>query len=288
MRRVIPHPGGLIRARRRTPHLGPTPGPGRCHPPETFLEASPGHHPRQAGMDRLSRRPEPGVFAPRRQELGRPVQPRRHRSPPRATQARPATLPAPEHYPRLKQRLDAPPRPENGVGSLRAADVRRILEREFGVLMGRQAVYDLLHRLGSSDLMTRPHHENANPEVQEFFKEIVVEPIEAIAADHPGEQVRVYFQDEARFGTQGTITRVWAHKGSRPLIRGNPTARGWARLQSASFLCAGRPRPALQETQRLRDALPCRRMRPEGRLIGRPPGLPGLRGRRGRRRSGRG
>jgi transposase len=122
----------------------------------------------------------------------------------------------PEHYSRLKQRLDAPPRPEDGVCTLRAADIRRILEREFGVLMGRQAVYDLLHRLGYSDLMPRPHHEDANPEVQEFFKEIVVEQIDAIAADHPGQEVRVYFQDEARFGTQGTITRVWARKGSRP------------------------------------------------------------------------
>jgi len=60
---------------------------------------------------------------------------------------RPRSL-APEHDPRLKQRLDAPPGPEDGVCALRAADVRRILEGEFGVLMGRQAVYDLLHRLG--------------------------------------------------------------------------------------------------------------------------------------------
>jgi transposase len=28
--------------------------------------------------------------------------------------------------------------------------------------------------------------------------------------------VRVYFQDEARFGQQGTLTRVWARTGSRP------------------------------------------------------------------------
>jgi transposase len=128
---------------------------------------------------------------------------------------RPRSL-APEHYPRLRQRLDAPPTPEDGVCALRGVDIRRILGREFGVLMGRQAVYDLLHRLDYSDLMPRPHHEDANPEVQEFFKEIVVEQIAAIAADHPGREVRVYFQDEARFGTQGTITRVWARKGSRP------------------------------------------------------------------------
>ncbi len=122
----------------------------------------------------------------------------------------------PEHYPGLKERIEAPPRPEDGVCTLRAADVRRIIEQEFGVRMGRQAVYDLLHRLGLSDLMPRPQHEDSDPEVQEFFKEIVVEQIDAIAATHPVQEVRVYFQDEARFGTQGTITRVWARKGSRP------------------------------------------------------------------------
>jgi len=29
-------------------------------------------------------------------------------------------------------------------------------------------------------------------------------------------RVRVYFMDEARFGQQGTTTRLWARKGSRP------------------------------------------------------------------------
>jgi transposase len=150
---------------------------------------------------------------------------------------RPRSL-APQHYPRLVQRLDAPPTPEDGVCALRAADVRRILEREFGVTMGRQAVYDLLHRLGYSDLMPRPHHEDANPEVQEFFKEIVVEQIDAIADDHPDQEVRVYFQDEARFGTQGTITRVWARRGSRPR-RVRQNGREWLYVLMAVCAATG-------------------------------------------------
>ena len=51
--------------------------------------------------------------------------------------------------------------------------------------MRRQAIYDLLHRLDYSSLMPRPQHEQANPEVQEFFKDIVVEQIDAIAAANP-------------------------------------------------------------------------------------------------------
>ncbi len=142
----------------------------------------------------------------------------------------------PVHYPRLKQRLDAPPRPEDGVCTLRGHDIRQLLEREFGVLMSLQTVYDLLKRLGYSDLMPRPQHEDANPEVQEFFKEIVVEQIDAIAAQHPDQEVRVYFEDEARFGTQGTVTRVWARKGSRPrAVRQN--GREWLYVLMA--VCAG-------------------------------------------------
>ncbi len=38
----------------------------------------------------------------------------------------------------------------------------------------------------------------------------------AIATQQPDKQLRVYFQDESRFGQQGTTTNVWAKRGSRP------------------------------------------------------------------------
>ena len=40
--------------------------------------------------------------------------------------------------------------------------------------------------------------------------------IERIRREHPHKRVQVWFQDEARFGQQGTLTRKWARKGSRP------------------------------------------------------------------------
>jgi transposase len=33
---------------------------------------------------------------------------------------------------------------------------------------------------------------------------------------NPGKRVEVWFEDEARIGQQGTLTTVWAEKGSRP------------------------------------------------------------------------
>lgn len=38
----------------------------------------------------------------------------------------------------------------------------------------------------------------------------------AIAQAHPGQRLELWFHDEARFGQQGTLTRVWSRRGSRP------------------------------------------------------------------------
>jgi DDE superfamily endonuclease len=38
----------------------------------------------------------------------------------------------------------------------------------------------------------------------------------ALPASAAGKQIEVWFQDEARVGQQGTLTRIWARRGSRP------------------------------------------------------------------------
>ncbi len=64
--------------------------------------------------------------------------------------------------------------------------------------------------------MPRPQHKDADEEVQAIFKEVIADQIQAITEAHPHEEVQVWFEDEARFGQQGTLARVWARKGSRP------------------------------------------------------------------------
>jgi transposase len=128
---------------------------------------------------------------------------------------RPPRLPA-EQVERLKRRLDEPPRPEDGVCALRGADIRRILEQEFGVALSLRGVYLLLDRVGYSSLVPRPQHKDSDEEVQALFKEVVLDQLQAIAEAHADQRVEVFFEDEARFGQQGTITRVWAPRGSRP------------------------------------------------------------------------
>lgn len=70
----------------------------------------------------------------------------------------------------LRARLDAGPRPEDGVCTLRGKDVVRILEREFLVKYTLAGAYELLERLGYSCLAPRPRHEKGDPAAQERFR----------------------------------------------------------------------------------------------------------------------
>src|SRR3954447_2793373 len=135
--------------------------------------------------------------------------------PDRPHPGRAPTLPRAEED-RFLERIDAPTRPEDGVCALRGVDIRRILEQEFGARYSLDGVYELLDRLDYSSLMPRPQHEDADPELQAIFKEVVVDQIQAIVEAHPDEEVQVWHEDEARFGQQGTLSRVWARTGSRP------------------------------------------------------------------------
>jgi transposase len=70
----------------------------------------------------------------------------------------------------LRLRLDAGALPADGVCTLRASDVKRILEAEFGVLYTLKGVYKLLHRLNYSSLVPRPRHKLADAQAQDAFK----------------------------------------------------------------------------------------------------------------------
>lgn len=71
---------------------------------------------------------------------------------------------------RFCKRIEAGPTEKDGVSVLNGPALRRILEREFGVLYSAQGLYDLLHRLGYSRLCPRPQHEKADPQLQKQFK----------------------------------------------------------------------------------------------------------------------
>lgn len=121
-----------------------------------------------------------------------------------------------EQVPQLRERLAAGPLPEDQVATLRGKDLQRILAVEFGVTRSLASVYHLLHKLGYSYLKPRPRHRKSDAAKQAEFIEQLPQQLATIAAAHPSKRLRVYFEDEARFGQQGTLTNVWALRGSRP------------------------------------------------------------------------
>lgn len=82
---------------------------------------------------------------------------------------RPCPLSA-EQQVKFKARLEAGPRAEDQVCTLRGEDIRLILQQEFGVLRKLSSVYYLLHSLGYSSLAPRPRHVQADAARQELFK----------------------------------------------------------------------------------------------------------------------
>jgi transposase len=78
-----------------------------------------------------------------------------------------------DRHEQLRTRLDAGALPTDGVCTLRAADVKQILEKEFNVVYSLKGVYKLLHRLGYSCLAPRPRHKRADPVAQEAFKKVL-------------------------------------------------------------------------------------------------------------------
>jgi transposase len=89
---------------------------------------------------------------------------------PRPRPGRPTKLPR-DREAELRARLDAGPRLNDGVCTLRGKDVVRILEQEFGVSYSLDGAYDLLERLGYSCLTPRPQHEKSDPAAIEHFRQ---------------------------------------------------------------------------------------------------------------------
>ncbi|MFQ5567318.1 MAG: IS630 family transposase [Paracoccaceae bacterium] len=139
----------------------------------------------------------------------------------------------------LAAQVEKGPDPEaDGVVRWRCADLKRWIETEFGVELHERTVGKHLTALGLRRLSVRPQHPKADPEAQAAFKKNSATPVATAlpeaARDKP---LEIWFQDEARVGQQGTLTRVWARRGTRPRALRDTRYR-WAYIFGA--VCPGR------------------------------------------------
>ena len=78
--------------------------------------------------------------------------------------------------------------------------------------------------------------------------------IDAVARDHPGERVELWFMDEARVGQKGGLTHVWYQKGARP--RG-VRQQGFASTYLFGAVCPERGEGVAGLRDRPRPGRPC-------------------------------
>jgi len=118
----------------------------------------------------------------------------------------------------LKKDIEALQEKRNG-GRIRCQDIVGMVAQKYGVHYSRSGMYHVLNRLNFSWITARSKHPKQDPEAQEVFKKNFLEYVQNCHPKGvPLEQVDIWFQDEARVGQQGTQTRIWARKGTRPRV----------------------------------------------------------------------
>jgi hypothetical protein len=113
-----------------------------------------------------------------------------------------------------------------------------MLLEEFGVSYKLTGVYKLLHRLGFSSLMPRAKHPGSSDEEQDDFLKKTLPQAYSAVCEKVQKSVELWLQDEARFGQQGTLTRVWAERGTRPRAY-RQTKYEWAYLFDSACPATG-------------------------------------------------
>jgi transposase len=112
---------------------------------------------------------------------------------------------------------DGPDLAADGAVRWRCADLRERVAARFEVTLHECRIGKLLHKLNFSRISVRPPHPKTDLAAQQTFKKNFADmATAAIPPERAGGPIEVWFQDEARVGQQGTVSRIWAKRGSRP------------------------------------------------------------------------
>lgn len=134
----------------------------------------------------------------------------------------------------LKAIILAGPDPKRDqVRRWRMVDLIGLVEAKWGVRYSETGMLRLVWSLDLSHQQPRPEHPKADRRAQERFKNGgLAAELAAVAARHPGIDLELWFQDEARVGQKGRLGYVWWQRGERP------TAPRDHRFQSAWIIGA--------------------------------------------------
>ena len=107
--------------------------------------------------------------------------------------------------------------PETGEAfRWRLSDLVATIRRRFGVEPSPASAHRLLKERSLSHISTRALHPKADPAAQQAFRETFAAQAREAAPDDA--EIEVWFQDEARAGQKGMMSRIRARTGTRPRI----------------------------------------------------------------------
>ncbi|MBM2820218.1 MAG: hypothetical protein HW410_1901 [Nitrosarchaeum sp.] len=117
----------------------------------------------------------------------------------------------------FKKAIDDLHESRNG-GRIIAVDIQKLLLDEFDCNYSLSGVYTLLDRINIVWISGRSKHPKHSQDAIDAFKETFPEEVEKIKDKIDSIKIEVWWQDESRIGQQGSLSRVWAQKGTRPRV----------------------------------------------------------------------
>lgn len=117
----------------------------------------------------------------------------------------------------FKDALDELHESKNG-GRVTVSDIQELLADDFDCNYTRSGVYTLLDRINIVWISGRSKHPRHSQEVIDNFKETFPEEVSKIKEELSHNKIEIWWQDESRVGQQGSLSRVWASKGTRPRV----------------------------------------------------------------------
>ena len=106
---------------------------------------------------------------------------------------------------------------KDGVVRWRCVDLQARVKEDLGVTLHERTIGKYLAKHGFRRLSVRPEHPKTDRTTQEAFKKNFATLIaDTLPEKAKGKPLEIWFQDEARVGQQGTLTRKWARRGTRP------------------------------------------------------------------------
>jgi len=103
-------------------------------------------------------------------------------------------------------------------GRVLAEDIKDLLTEKFDCRYALSGVYALLDRLNLVWVSGRSKHPKNSEEAIDLFKEVFPAEVENVKSYLDTDNIEVWWQDESRIGQQGSLSRVWATKGTRPRV----------------------------------------------------------------------